>query len=604
MNLNQPTLVQFEMERKKNNFVPPEGSNSFYDIGKGRINLLTIRSNIDDYRFDLYTDSGNVYTGAGDFALSGDIKNNDKPYRNLVIIKDTSLSINNSLTISGAEVEVHGDLELMESSKLYIQNGAHIVFYTDSIFSIQDNSNIIIDDKSSVEIYGRIDIHVSRVDNIINVKGIMIDSAAVMNVEGIDDTDRPYSLTDYDSDLREKVINVHTQGEKNFHEGRIGYTWTNGVPLDCSQVIQMNVLWGNAILGDFKFSVLGMPERLISNLQIVSDLVINKGTTLHITESYKESKFIRPELYIGIIINNNVKPGSCIVEGNIVVDGENCMITVDRGASLHIQQSGTVYLKNGSIIRSTHNDESDRVFMIDGTLIIDDIEQINTFSHDNIFIGDTGKIIILNPDRGEKRLLWTTPNGIKDTDLYRLFEDRIDHIEYHISNNTGIGIDEYFEFYNREMTKWYGNRRIEQAIYDGIIVWHDGGFIEVYHDITPWADTDSTLLHAGRLFKSYGSFDKDKLQDATDRLKYAGAGNILFRFINGDKVGEVLLNLEGINVTSALNHPLTNMYVVNTDNDGNIFLRNKVSNTTTGEIINKKSRSYQIKNNKVEFTLP
>lgn len=604
MNLNQPTLIQFETERKKNNFIPPEGSNSFYNIGQGRINISVIRENTENCRFDLYTDQGSIYTGIGDFIISGDIEDSSKPYRNMIIIQATSVHINSSLTISGGELEVHGNLELMENAKLYIQNGSHIIFYTDSIFSVKNNSNIIIDDKSSVEIYGRIDCHVSKVDNLVNSSGIIIDSAAVMNVDGIDDTGRPYSLTDYNADLREKVINVHTQGEKNFEKGRVGYTWKNGIPLDCSQIIRMNVLWGEAVLGDFKLSVLGMPERLISNLQIISDLIINKGTTLYITENYEESNFIRPELYIGIIINNNNKPGACIVEGNIVVDGENCMITVDRGASLHIQQTGIVYLKNKSVIRSTHNKSSDRVLMIDGTLIIDSIEQINSFSHDNILIGETGKVIILNPDKGEKVLLWTTPNGIKDTDLYRLFEDRIDHVEYHISNNTGIGIDQYFEYYNREMTNWYGGRRIEQAIHDGILVWHNGGFIELYHNITPWADENSTLLHAGRLFKSFGSFDEDKLQDAVNRLSYAGAGNILFRFINDNKFKEVILNIEGINIESALNHPLTNMYIIDTNNDGEIFIRNKVKNTTPEELINNKARSYEVIDKKVEFSLP
>lgn len=603
MNLNQPTLIQFENERNKNNFIPPAGSNSFYNIGNGRINLHTIRDEIDDYKFDLLTDSGHIYVGPGSFEIYGDIYDVKHPYRNLTIIQNTELSVNTALTFSGCKVEVYGSLELMESSRLYVRDGAHVIFYTDSKFIVKNNSNIIIDDKSSIEIYGRIDTHLSKVDNLLSVSSIMIDSAAIMNVEGINTEGRPFSMTDYEDELREKIINVHTQGEKNFNNGRVGYVWTNGKPLDCSQVLRLNVLWGEAVLGDFKLSILGMPKKLISNLQTISDMIIKKGTTLYISEDYLGSKFIRPELYIGIIINNTITPGTCIVEGDLVVDGANSLITIDRGASLHIQKSGCVYLKNGAIMRSTHNEPNDRVLMIDGTLVIDDIEQINTFEHDNILIGETGKIIVLNPDRGEKILLWSTPNGIKNTDLYRLFEDRIDHVEYHISNNTGIEIDQYFEFYSRQMTKWYGNRRIEKAIHDGILVWHDGGFIQLNHDIIPWANIDSTLLHVGRLFKTFGSFDEDKLQDAVDRLKYAGSGNIIFRFINKDKIKEVLLDLGSVNMISALNSPMSNMYVVNTDGDGEIFLRNKVSNITTNSIINEASKSYEIKDKKVEFIL-
>ena len=72
------------------------------------------------------------------------------------------------------------------------------------------------------------------------------------------------------------------------------------------------------------------------------------------------------------------------------------------------------------------------------------------------------------------------------------------------------------------MTKWYGNRRIEKAIHDGILVWHDGGFIELNNDIIPWADEKSTLLQASRLFKSFGSYDDEKLQEVIDRMKADG----------------------------------------------------------------------------------
>lgn len=604
MNLDQPTLIQFEEVRKKNEFIPPEGSNSFYNIGKGRINISTIRGSIDDYRFDLYTDRGSVYTGHGNFIVSGDIVDIDRPYRDLIVISNTSLLVNNKLTISSGDMNVHGTLELMESSQLILRDNAHVTLFPDSVFKVKDHTIITVEKGSSLTIYGRIDVHLSRVDNLLNFQGIIIDSAAVMNVEGIDVGDRPYSLTDYDSSLREKVINIHTQGESNFSNGRIGYTWTGGTPLNGSQIIRMIVLWGEAVMGDFKLSILGKPVTPIPNLQMISDLLVKKDTILYITESYNECRYIRPELYIGIVIGNNEIPGTCIIEGSIVSDGTNALITVDRGATLHIMQGGTLYLKNGSVMRSTHNKEDDRILFIDGTLIIEDISQINTFEHDNIVIGETGKIIVLNPDTGEKRLLWKTPNGIEHTDLYRLFKDRIDHVEYHISNNTGIGIDVYYEFYARDMTKWYGDRRIEKAIHDGILVWHDGGFIELYHDITPWADIDSTLLHASRLFKTFGSYDQDKLQDAVDRLTYAGSGNILFRFINGDNIREVLLVLEGIKMQNVLNHPLTNMYILTTDNDGKLFIKNKVTNTTVNNIINKDARSFDIVDNKIEFPLP
>jgi hypothetical protein len=336
---------------------------------------------------------------------------------------------------------------------------------------------------------------------------------------------------------------------------------------------------------------------------MISDIHVCKDTTLYIQEEYKGGKYIRPELYLGIVINNNSRPANLIIDGNVVCDGSNSMITVDRGSAVYINKTGTLTLSNNAIMRSTHNDEHEHILFIDGTLIIDSTSQIDTFTKNNIVFGETGKVVIRNPDTGEKRILFTTPNGIFDTTLYKLFEDIIDHIEYHVSNNTGIVIDQYFEFYSRDMTKWFGDRRIEKAIYDGILVWHDGGFIELHNDITPWADENSTLLHASRLFKTYGSYDDEKLQEAVDRLRYAGSGNILFRFIRGDKCKEVLLDLTEVNMESVINYPMTTMYNLKTDNSGELFLRNRLSQADADHIVNSESRMLSIEENEIDFPL-
>ena len=311
---------------------------------------------------------------------------------------------------------------------------------------------------------------------------------------------------------------------------------------------------------------------------------------------------MRPELYLGVVIENSKTPASCTIRGKIICDGINTMISVDRGASMHIEEGGEVHLRNGAIMRSTYNEDKPVLF-INGTLIIEDIAQVKTFEKPNVVFGPNGKLIILNPDTGEKRLLFTTPNGILNSDLYRIFEDSIDHIEYHISNNTGIGIDKYYEFYGRDMTKWFGNRRIEKAIKDGILVWHDGGFIEMYSHITPWVGLNSSLLQASRIFKTYGSYDKDKLQDAVNRLNYAGCGNILFRFIDGNNVKETILTLNEIHMKNVYNDPSSGKYVLNTDNNGLLFLRNNIGDTAISTLINPKSKVIEIIENKAEFML-
>lgn len=601
MNLNQLSLSQFESERFKNNYIPQQGSNSFYKIGPGEINIYSLRDNIDDYRFDILTNSGKLYTGPSEFNISGDIIDPSKPYRDMTVISNTELMINNILKVSKGKLNVHGTLELLEGSELSIIGKGEVILYSDSLLKISNKSKISIDNESILTIYGHIKINVSLVNTLLNTPNISIDSAAVMEVTGLDSLgERLYSLTNYFTELTYKVINKYTQGEKNFPGGRIGYTWFDGDPLDKSQYIILSTLWGESILGDFKLSVLGLPETHIPNIQIVSDLHIQKNTTLYIVEEYNGCKYLYPELYIGILIGNNKRSGNCIVDGTIIVDGENSLINIDRKALLIL--NGEIYLKNKSRIISTYN-ENDPVFVINGTLIIDTIEQINSFEHDQIVIGKHGKIIILNPETEEKKLLWTTPHGIEKTDLYRLFKDRIDHVEYHISKNNGIGIDQYYEFYATQFTKWYGDRRIEQAIYEKLIIWHDGAFIELYNDIIPWVKTDCTLLHASRIFKTFGSYDEDKLQDAVNRLKYAGCGNILFRFIENDNVAEITLILEGIKMENIVNYPLTDNYILNTDNTGLLFLRNKIGSATKENIINEKSNVVRIEDKKTIFSL-
>lgn len=602
MNLNQNTLVKFEAERKANNYIPPEGSDSFYDVGDGKIDLYVKRSNPEDYRFDMTVMSGSIPIG-GAFTISGDISDINNPYGHLSIMSNSILINDGSLTISKGNLLVHGSLVLKEGSQLIIKDGAIVTFYIDSTINIADNCKIIVEDGCSISIYGKTDIHLNSVDNLLNIPGIMIDSSAVMNVVGLELLgNRIFSATDYYTELSNMIINKNTQGEKNTTTGRIGYNWVGGNPLKGSQLLRLSTLYGDSILGDFKLQVLGYPLEDIRDLQIITSLNIESGTTMYISEEFHDNRYIHPELYIGVIIGNSHIPGKCIIKGTMIVDGANSSITVDRGAILSIEYGGELYLRNGAVIKSTYNEDM-KVFNICGTLIIDDISQIGSFNKYNIVIGDRGKVIILNPDTGEKRILLSTPNGIKESKLYELFEDRIDHIEYNISNNTGISIDKYYEFYSKDFTDWFGGRRIEKAVHDGILVWHDGGFIELDHDIIPWVNSECTLIDAGKIFKTFGSSDNEKLQDAVNRLKYAGFGNILFRFVNGNEIKEVLLTLEGISIDNLISNPISNTYVLTTDNDGKLFVKNNLSDASPENIIVKEAKMLNVNDKRVEFKL-
>lgn len=585
---NQPTLVEFERERAAVKLIPPLKSNSFYQVGDGEINLLTLKDHLDNYRFDIFTSMGQVYTGPGTFYVSGNIYDTKRPYDNMTVIQNTTLSVDGQLDVSNGNLEVHGTLELLPGSSLVVSKGSKVILYSDSTITISDNTTIQITGDASLTIYGKINVHLARVDILMNMRGVNIDPAAVMNVTGITFEGRPTSMTDYESILRDRVINMYTQGETTTAIGRIGYTWRAGTPINQSQVIQLCVLNKDAILGDFKLSVLGIPERDISNLQVVSELQVRKDTTLYISENYGSHRFIQPELYLGIIIGNTREPGKCIVDGTLIVDGPRSIISLDRGGSIYVEEGGNLILRDRAAIKSSNNG-TDRVMIINGTVTIDTIEQLEGFDPENIYFGETGKLVILNPDPGYRKILFTIPEEINRSELYRMFRGRIEHLEYHISNNIGIGIDTYMDYYSRDLKDWFGGYRIENAIHKGYLVWHDGGFIQLRQDIIPWVDQHTTLVEASQLFKTTYSDELDRLQDVINRFVYAGSGNVVFVFVHGSDRHEATMVLHPIDMLSAYNYPLTDTYRVTTDGDGQVFLRNNVPDTDPKNIMNSKS---------------
>ena len=612
MPLNQPSLLQFEAERKSRDLIPHNESNSFFDVGDGRINIFTADNNPDDPKFDLFTDVGEInilHHREDPNKFKGGFPINGTPYRSFTIIKNTKLFVNHTLVIRGTTLDVHGTVEIGNSS-IATYSGGVTTFHPSSILVITDRSSFITDNQSIVKIYGRIDIHISRIQALIDSPNIFIDSAAVFNVEGIDDPDRTFSLTDYEREMRERgFVNVNVQGERIFGDNRIGHIWRQGNPNEPSHVIGVNLQLGPIPLGDFRLPILGRPVRTQTNMQTISDLTIRRNTTLHITEEYNGHTYHRPELYLGIIIDNTRTPAHCTVQGTIIADGPRAMITIDRKATMRIEERGVVHLRNGAVMRCTHNRDEDGndipVLHIFGTLIIDDISQIVTFNEGNIVFGPEGKLEILNPATEEPRVLLSVPNGIKESHLYRLFEHRVQHIVYHIPPNTGIAIDQFFSQKSREFVFWFGDRRIEKAVHDGIVVWYSGAFVELYHKITSWITKDVDLFSIRWLFKGYGSFPKDHLQDIVNRLKFAGFGDILFKFVFEDEVIEITLSLNHIYMQHVMNNPLNNRYVLTTDNSGTLFLRNMIHHANVENLVHPRARTFSVPEKKVlEFILP
>src|SRR5699024_5959149 len=139
-----------------------------------------------------------------------------------------------------------------------------------------------------------------------------------------------------------------TQGEHNTEYGRLGYVWRGGDPVMDSTQIELGVLYGEAILGDFRLSILGYQDSLVQDLLVLTHCFVGPDSTLYISDSYHEKRFIQPELYLGYI-RGNASPGyggTCLVEGTIVVDGVDSKITIDRYAKLTIAEGGSVVIQN------------------------------------------------------------------------------------------------------------------------------------------------------------------------------------------------------------------------------------------------------------------
>ena len=590
------SICEYEKYRSDNQFIPPLESNSYYDINTGIINVYTTLES----KFRLYTDSGLINMGLCEFQIG------DNAYELFTVITGTKLIVDNKLTIIDAPFSVHGNVVFNSGSVLYLTKNATGVFYADSHIRIEDNVSIIVEDGCSLDVFGEVDIHINVIDQIINNANVIVDTAAFIRafgIEGPDVENRIFSLTDFDSYLRTQFISQYTQGEQNTIYGRMGYVWRGGDTEINSTQIEIGALYGECILGDFRLSILGKQESLIPDLQILVHSFVDPEATLMITDTYHDKLYYRPELYLGYIRGNVFTGGTCTVDGKIIVDGSSSKITIDKYSKLTINEGGLVEVKNNSNI-ICNSDPNEVALVINGTLIVDTIEQINSFNPNNIEFGPNGKVIILNNYPDDHKLLWTTPIGIHSTDLYRLFENRLNHIEYHIQSNTGIGIDEYYEFYARDMTDWYSGMRIEKAIHEGMIKWHKNGFIELNQSVTPWVDETSSLLHAARIFKSYGSYDGDKLQEVVNRLRYAGASDIVFRFIHGDTHHDVPLVLDDCTMYSIVNKPMTTHYILNVqNNDGELYLRNKVPNTNDSTIIQYTTRIVPVNVGDNEFTV-
>ena len=566
--------------------IPPEGSNSFYEVSNGVIDIYTLNDDPDNYKFGLSIDSGIVDIGIGSLQIDGNDNITLSHYKYLNIKENAQLNINNNLTLTRATMSINGTLNIDSLASLILRNNSIVNTSSNSVININKESFIFIDEGSKLNLYGTINIHINKIETILNQSSIYIDPTAVINITGLNNTEREFSLQDYIAEMNSKIVNVNTTQEKHFNNNHLMCKWVDGSPVDNSHSISIYCEKGYIINGDLKSSFLGLVNNLDKDKKILSNLIVNKDATLIIAEDYNNNHYFYPSIYIGVYIDNMKVPAKAIINGTLLIDGDNSELVLDRNGSLII--NGTVQLSNNGKLKITNCDQT--VITINGTLILDSLEQLVDIDKKHIEFGSKGKIVILNPSTNSDQILLEIPKGIKTSKLYKLFEDRISHVEFHLSEKTGIKIDTYFDNYQLEMKYWFGQYNLIDAIKNGFIVWEDNAFIELDHEIINWATLNSNMFDLIKLFEYSGLTLKDELQSIVDKFIDSNSGNIRFKFIENNQKRELFLNVNIPQIKSVYYDDYNDDFVIQVSSSAYMFLSNNVSRLKPSVIVNQSKK--------------
>lgn len=566
--------------------IPPEGSNSFYEVSNGLIDIYTLNDDPDNYKFGLSINSGSVDIGIGSLQIDGNDNVTVSHYKYLNIKENAKLNINNNLTLIRATMNINGTLNIDSLASLILRNNSIVNTSTNSIININKESFIFIDEGSILNLYGTINIHINKIETILNQSSIYIDPTATINIIALHNIEREYTLQDYISEMNSKIVNINTTQEKHFNNNHLMCKWTDGTPVNNSYSINIYCEKGNIINGDLKSSFLGLVDHLNNDQKLLSNLIVNENATLIVAEDYNNNHYYYPSIYIGVYINNIKVPAKAIINGTLLIDGDNSSLILDRNGSMII--NGTVKLSNNGKLKITNCNQT--ALIINGTLIIDSLDQLIGVTKEHIEFGSKGKVVILNPSTNLDRIILEIPNGIKDSKLYELFKEQIEHIEFHLSEKTGIKIDTYFDNYQLEMKHWFGNYNLIDAIKNGFIVWEDNAFIELNHDVIKWATINSNMFDLLKLFEYSGLNVKEELQSIVDKFIDSNSGNIRFKFIENSLKREIVLNVNTPQIKSVYYDDYNEDFVIQISSSAYMFLSNNISKLKPSTIVNQSKK--------------
>ena len=599
------TLFAFEKQRQSYNYVPPVNSDSFYEIGEGEMSLHCLRGERGNERFDISLENGVIHMGE-EFQVNGNVYNGDLPYNNMTIKTGSKLIVDGTLTFHKGDLLSHGELYMPSGSSLIIDDNSNLIMYADSTWSMDEGCAIDII-SGHITVYGKVLVPLSMARRLIKNPNITFDTSAVIDLSDVDVARRPTSLRGYEYHLRNIDLAVQSTNYTELDTGTMRGTWLAGNVHEHNQLVQLHVHKGNIALGDFRVSILGVPTVLKPDTQVIKMLQIDSGATLSVTEVFQSHGYLFTDLYVGAFIANNDEPGELNVYGTLEVSGNDATLTIDRKGHVVIHEGGVIRITNGAHIVSAYNEDKE-VLTVHGTLILENMESLINFDPANIQIYGNGKVVILNHYEDSRdtsiNVLYTFPNGFADTELNRIFGDRLEQLEYHIQSNTAIELDQSFRYFGRDLTHWFGGYRIEDACRKGIVVWHDGGTILVQMEMLDWStDVFQGNLTLSQLFYHISTDPYERTQEVADNLRDAGLGDI--RFIVTRENGEeyiIMMPLAHPTMQSVRVNSMTSTYTVRTDRDGEGFVRTGIP-AKISEIISPKAKQFAVRDQFGRFTL-
>nr|DAN39846.1 MAG TPA: hypothetical protein [Caudoviricetes sp.] len=557
----------------------PKDSDAFYTMANGaRIRIH--RLNTEETKCTIAIGTGIVETGETIYM------DNDNILMGLTIYPKATLKITKQLLLNhGCSIECNGGLIIEKRARLYLRgNKSNVVASNTSTVTIDNSSDVIVNEGSLCEIFGSINIDVSRLKVLKNNPRFILADGIDLQITNIPELKDVYTLNNYLKSIHEESLTPDSIGEKVFNDGKsvIGYSYAYGDYDANYWGCDIQLFKGDIILGNFHSLFYGSVGTTLEkhergkeykDCHYFRNLRIDKSATLHIVDKVKDADTYMPGLYIGYSSKENTPidlHAKCTVFGKVICSGNDSIVILDHGMIV-IEEDAEMYFYNHSTFKLRNNG----ILQINGTLRIDSIDRMVGFNPDAIVFGKNGRLIIENTDH-DKDFVWLeTPIGFKSHKIHTLITgDTIQHLTVKFNQYTGIKLDRYTKYFGRDVSNWFFGKRFEECIAEGIFEW-DHGFIELDYTIFEWLTHESNLKDVGILFNTSASYDVDRLQEFVSSIHaFDNINCIIFKFVSRKQIKRIPLYLKNINIRHFYYNGMNDRYILRTSNDGMLYLTN------------------------------